>query len=350
MNLFKKAEKKKAKLRLGISGPSGSGKTYSALRLASGFGGKIAVIDTEKGSASLYADKFNFDVVELSPPYTTERYIDLIKLAADEGYEIIIVDSISHAWAGEGGLLNQKEQLDARGGNSFSNWAKMTPKQEKLISSLISCPAHLVVTLRSKQEYIQVSENGKSKIQKVGLAPIQRDGFEYELTTVFDIAINHEAQASKDRTGLFVDKTFSITEEVGKQFRVWLDSGKELSNDNSSNMGADNGNKPPSEGHSKVHHGAGGEKQEPGAGAEKKPRDESVSKTDAFGTEPRNETIISDEQAKHLTARIKNAKMFNDAFFTRMDVVYGTRVISKLKIWQYEELLNHLSKSIGEFA
>lgn len=227
MSKFQKAQKKKAKLRLGITGPSGSGKTYSALRLAYGFGGKIAVIDTEKGSASLYADRFDFDVLELQPPYAPERYIEAMNDAIKEGYEIIIMDSISHAWAGQGGLLNRKEQLDARGGNSFANWAKMTPVQERFIADLINCPAHIIVTMRSKQEHVQIQENGKTKIQKVGLAPIQRDGFEYELTTVFDVAINHEAETSKDRTGLFVDKIFQVTEKTGELLREWLDSGAE---------------------------------------------------------------------------------------------------------------------------
>lgn len=231
MSLFKKAEKKQAKLRLGVTGPSGSGKTYSALRIAKGFGGKIAVVDTEKGSASLYADRFEFDVLELTPPYSPDRYIEAMNAAVNEGYQIIIMDSISHAWAGEGGILNIKEKLDARGGNSFANWAKMTPMQEKFIAALINCPAHLIVTMRSKQEHVQVSENGKTKIQKVGLAPIQRDGFEYELTTVFDIAINHEAETSKDRTGLFVDKIFQVTEETGKTLKAWLESGSKVVED-----------------------------------------------------------------------------------------------------------------------
>lgn len=228
MSKFKKAEKKKAKLRLGISGPSGSGKTFSALRLATGFNGKIAVIDTERGSASLYADKFEFDVQELTPPYSPERYIEAMNDAVKEGYDIIIMDSISHAWAGEGGVLNIKEKMDARGGNSFANWAKMTPIQERFIAALINCPAHIIVTMRSKQDHVQISEGGKTKIQKVGMAPIQREGFEYELTTVFDLAINHEAECSKDRTELFVDKIFKITEDTGKQIKEWLESGSEL--------------------------------------------------------------------------------------------------------------------------
>jgi len=224
---FKKAEKKKAKLRLGISGPSGSGKTYSALRLASGLSSKIAVIDSEKGSASLYADNFNFDVLELAPPYSPERYIEAMNDAVKEGYEVIIMDSISHAWAGEGGLLNKKEQLDARGGNSFSNWAKMTPIQERFVASLVNCPAHLIVTMRSKQEYIlEQNEKGKQAPRKVGLAPVQREGFEYELTTMFDVGMNHTCETSKDRTNLFVDKIFQITEETGQILKDWLESGK----------------------------------------------------------------------------------------------------------------------------
>lgn len=239
MSKFVKAEKKKAKLRLGISGPSGSGKTYSALRLAKGLGGKIAVIDTEKGSASLYATSFDFDVLELTPPYTTEKYIEAIGEASQAGYEVVIVDSISHAWAGEGGILQQKEQVDSRGGNSFTNWAKFTPKQERFIASIVGAPLHVICTMRSKQDYIMESNSqGKQAPKKIGLAPVQREGFEYELTTMFDVAINHDAQTSKDRTGLFVDKIFQITEKTGIELKEWLNSGienKEVKNVDISN-------------------------------------------------------------------------------------------------------------------
>jgi hypothetical protein len=228
MSKFKKAERKKSKLRLGISGPSGSGKTYSALLIAKGTGLKTAVIDSEKGSASLYADLFDFDVLEIEAPYTVEKYIDAWETAVNEGYELIITDSVSHAWAGSGGILQQKEQIDARGGNSFTNWSKFTPKQEKFLAAIISCNSHMIVTMRSKQDYAMTDSGGKKSIQKVGLAPIQREGFEYELTTVFDVAMNHEAETSKDRTGLFVDKTFKIDAKIGKQLIEWLDSGKEL--------------------------------------------------------------------------------------------------------------------------
>lgn len=226
---FKKAERKQTKLKIGISGPSGSGKTFSALRLATGIAkklnGKIAVIDSERGSASLYSDKFDFDVNDLNPPYTTEKYIDAMKEAVAGGYSVLVIDSVSHAWAGEGGLLNQKEQLDSRGGNSFANWSKMTPKQERFISAIIHAPIHVIVTMRSKQEYAQITDGGKLKVQKLGLAPVQRDGFEYEMTIVFDVAMNHEAETSKDRTGLFVDKIFQITEQTGDVLIEWLNGG-----------------------------------------------------------------------------------------------------------------------------
>jgi hypothetical protein len=222
--MFQKAERKRAKLKIGLTGPSGSGKTYSGLLLAKGIASKIAVIDTENGSASLYADRFNFDVIDLTPPFTTEKYIDAIKLAEKEKYEIVLIDSISHAWAGEGGLLEQKEQLDSRGrGNSYTNWADITKKHEKFKAALLHADIHLIATMRSKQDYVvSPDDKGKMTPKKVGLAPIQRDGMEYEFTTVFDIAMNHEAEASKDRTGLFTDKIFKITEETGQQFKQWL--------------------------------------------------------------------------------------------------------------------------------
>lgn len=226
---FKKAERKKAKLKLAISGPSGSGKTMSALRLAKGIGGKVALIDTENESASLYSDRFEFDTASLTPPYTTDKYLAALNGAVEAGYDIIVIDSISHQWAGEGGILNRKEQMDARGGNSFTNWGKMSPEQEKFKSAMLHCPAHLIVTMRSKQDYV-MSEDGKGKSvpKKVGLAPVQREGMEYEFTTVFDVAMNHETAVSKDRTDIFKDTFFQITEDTGKTLAKWLDTGKEV--------------------------------------------------------------------------------------------------------------------------
>ena len=228
--MFKKAEKKQVKLKIALTAPSGGGKTFGALRLASGLGKKIAVIDTEKGSASLYSDKFDFDVLELSPPFTTEKYHQAIKAAEKAGYDVLVVDSISHAWAGDGGLLAQKEQIDARGkGNSYTNWATITKKHEKFISNLLHSNIHLIATMRTKQEYI-LKENGKGKSipMKVGMAPVQREGMEYEFTCVFDIGMTHEAQSSKDRTDLFPeDRIFKITEEIGVELKEWMLDGKE---------------------------------------------------------------------------------------------------------------------------
>jgi len=210
---------------MAITGPSGSGKTLSALKLAAGLGKKIAVIDTENGSASLYSDHAGFDVLELAPPFTTERYIEAIEAAEKSGYDVLVIDSITHAWAGEGGLLEQKEQLDARGkGNSYTNWGLITKKHEAFKSAMLHSPLHIIATMRSKQDYMLVDKNGKQVPQKVGMAPIQRDGMEYEFTLVFDVAMNHEAEASKDRTGLFAGSIHKISEETGRRIAQWLSS------------------------------------------------------------------------------------------------------------------------------
>lgn len=234
--MFQKAQRTKIKLRLAVTGPSGSGKTYSALRLASGIGKKIAVFDTENCSASLYSEKFNFDVMEINPPFATEKYIDAIRFAEKEKYDVLILDSISHAWAMQGGLLEQKEKLDARGGNSYTNWGSITKKDNEFRAAWLNSNLHIICTMRSKTDYVmELNEKGKMAPKKVGLAPIQRDGIEYEFTTVFDIALNHEAQVSKDRTGLFTDQIFKVTEETGEKINTWLSSGyereKSLSNE-----------------------------------------------------------------------------------------------------------------------
>lgn len=232
---FKKAERKQVKLKLGISGPSGSGKTFSALRLAKGLlenkeEARIALIDTENRSASLYADMKgmpSFDTLELEPPYTVDKYIAAIEAAIKEGYDLLIVDSVSHVWSGEGGLLQEKENLDQRGGNSFANWAKMTPKWNTFVSAILHSDIHMICTMRSKQDYV-LSENdkGKQAPKKVGMAPQVREGFEYELTAVFDMDMAHQAQASKDRTSLFDGRIWKPDEKTGAEIYAWLSTGK----------------------------------------------------------------------------------------------------------------------------
>lgn len=228
---FKKAEKKQAKLRLAFTGPSGSGKTYSALIMASGIGKKIALIDTENHSASLYVGEKGipeFDTVEVDAPYTVAKYVEAIDAAANAGYDVIIIDSISHAWAGEGGLLAQKEALDGTGrGSSYTNWASITKDHEKFKSWLLKVDSHIIATMRSKQDYVlETNDKGKQVPRKVGLAPIQRDGIEYEFTMVLDMAMNHYASVSKTRAASFDGRLFIPGKKDGQELSKWLLDGK----------------------------------------------------------------------------------------------------------------------------
>lgn len=224
MSFFKPAQRKSIKIKVAVTGPSGSGKTYSSLLIAKGLGDRIALIDTEDGSASLYSDEFKFESGEISPPFTVDKYISAIKMAQDAKFDVLVIDSLSHSWAGEGGLLAQKESLDALGkGNSYTNWANITKLQEKLKSAILYADIHIIATMRSKQDYSQeIDEKGKKIIRKVGLAPIQRDGIEYEFTTVFDLGMSHECQVSKDRTGLFDGKIFKPDVSTGREIKEWL--------------------------------------------------------------------------------------------------------------------------------
>jgi len=237
MATFQKAERKQAWLKLAFTGPSGSGKTFSALLLSAGIGKRIAVIDTENRSASLYAGMkegplagIEFDVLEIEAPYTIDKYTDAIELAERLKYDVLIIDSISHAWAGEGGLLDKKSALDNRpGANTYTSWGRITPEHEKFKARLLGSNIHLVCTMRSKQDYVlEINEKGKQEPRKVGLAPIQRDGMEYEFTTVFDLAMDHNAAISKDRTGLFDGKLFKITRKTGPALMAWLKEGKPM--------------------------------------------------------------------------------------------------------------------------
>jgi hypothetical protein len=228
---FKKAERKQAKLRLALTGPSGSGKTWSALLIASGIGKKIALIDTENHSASLYAGEKEippFDALEIDPPYTISKYNEAIRAAIDAKYEVLIIDSITHAWAGEGGILDKKAALDARGGNTYTNWSGMTKEHEQFKSALLNCGIHLIVSMRSKQDYIlEETKSGKMAPRKVGLAPIQREGMEYEFTMVLDMAMDHNASISKTRVHSFDGRVFKPSKKTGEELLTWLHEGKE---------------------------------------------------------------------------------------------------------------------------
>ena len=240
MSPFRKAERKKARLRLGLSGPAGSGKTFSALQIAFGLGGKIALIDTEHGSGELYAHLGDYDVATLTPPFTAEKYIDLIHTAEAAGYNVIIIDSLSHAWAGEGGLLDQQGKIaDSGKGNSFTAWRTITPMHNALVEAMLQSPAHLIATTRAKTEYVlEKNRDGKDVPRKVGLAPVQREGMEYEFTIFFDLSANHLASSSKDRTSLYDGRApFVPNPEIGRELLDWLESGVDPLEDQRSTLG-----------------------------------------------------------------------------------------------------------------
>lgn len=220
---IRKAERKKAKLRLGISGSSGSGKTWSALEIATGMGGKIGLIDTEAGRAELYGSDFNYDVIRIDAPYSPDRYIAAIKTFESNGYDILIIDSLSHAWVGEGGVLSI---VDKAGGQFQNGWRHGTPKHNALVEAIVTSKIHIITTLRTKTEYVvEVNEKGKQAPRKIGLAPVQRDGLEYEFTVFMDINQEHVAHITKDNTRLFDQQFVKPSREMGQKLIEWLNLG-----------------------------------------------------------------------------------------------------------------------------
>lgn len=225
---IRKATRRKAKLRLALLGPTGSGKTMSALKLAFGIGGKVGIIDTENGSADLYAHLGDYDVITLEKPYTVTKYREAISAFEQAEYDTIIIDSLTHAWAGDGGLLAKQGQVEKRVGNSFAAWREITPDHNALVEAMLSSPCHIIGTMRVKTEYVlEENDRGKKVPRKVGMQPVQRDGMEYEFTVVMDVDADHKGSASKDRTSLFDGWYDVITEDTGRKLREWLESGAE---------------------------------------------------------------------------------------------------------------------------
>jgi len=223
---IRKAQRMKAKLRLGIAAPSGAGKTYSALLMAFGLGGKIGLIDTEHGSGHLYAHLGDYAVISIDAPYTVAKYIQAVKAFEEAGYTTIIIDSLSHAWAGDGGLLDKQGKLADRGTNSFAAWRTITPEHNNLVDAMLRSPCHIIATMRAKQDYVlEVNDKGKQTPKKVGMAPVQREGMEYEFTVMLDVDMHHVASASKDRTSLFDGRYFKISQDTGKELLAWLETG-----------------------------------------------------------------------------------------------------------------------------
>lgn len=227
---IRKATKKKAKLRLALTGVSGSGKTLGAIRIAAGMGGKFVLIDTEGKSADVYADEAEFDVLPLSKPYTPDRYIKAIQMCEAAGYDIIIIDSLSHAWAGEGGVLDMQDIATqaSKSKNSYMAWKEVTPWQNKLVNAIVQSEKHIIATMRSKTQHEVINDGGKMRPVKIGLAPIQREGMDYEFTIVLDMdKDSHLYSSSKDRTRLFEGKHEKLSVETGKLLLEWLNSGEE---------------------------------------------------------------------------------------------------------------------------
>jgi hypothetical protein len=223
---FTKATKAAAKLRAAIFGPSGAGKTFTSLRVASGLagGGTVAVIDTERGSASKYADRFSFDVLELQDQ-TIDGYVAAIGEAAKAGYTVLVIDSLSHGWQT---LLEEVEKLAKAKyrGNTWSAWSEGTPLQRRLVQAILTYPGHVIATMRSKTEWTTVDNNGRKTPQRVGLAPEQGKGVEYEFDLLVEISTEHVANVIKDRTGKFQDKLLDKPgEDFGRDLAAWLSDG-----------------------------------------------------------------------------------------------------------------------------
>lgn len=228
MMQFTKATKKQAKLRLALIGPSGSGKTYTALKIAAHLGGKIAVIDTERGSASKYADLFPFDVLILDT-FSPLTYVEAIKAADAAGYDVLVIDSLSHAWMGKEGALEQVDRAAKRSqsNNTYTAWRDVTPMHNALIDAMLQSRCHIIGTMRTKTEYvIEQNERGKSVPKKVGLAPVQRDGLEYEFDVVADMDAENNLIVSKTRCPALAGAVIAKPgKEIAETLAAWLTDG-----------------------------------------------------------------------------------------------------------------------------
>lgn len=227
------AVRKGQKARVAFAGPSGSGKTWTSLEAATVLaeGGPILVVDTERGSASLYADHFEFEVIEWEPPYDPR---ELAKVIAehDDRYAVIVVDSLTHFWQGEGGTLDIVDGAAARArGNTYAGWKEGTPAQDDMIAAVLQAQCHVVCTMRSKTEYIlEVDAKGKQVPRKVGMAPIQRAGLEYEFTVTADLDHEHTLLVDKTRCHDLAQRMFKFghTAEFASILRDWLGSAEPM--------------------------------------------------------------------------------------------------------------------------
>lgn len=227
--MFQKASKTLSRLRLALVGPSGSGKTYSALAIATGLGSRIAVIDTERGSASKYAGVFSFDTVQLET-FHPQKYIDAILAAEKAEFDVLIIDSLSHAWIGKEGALDLVDAAAkrSRSGNTFNAWRDVTPLHNSMIDAILRSKCHVIITLRTKTEYVVELDQatGRSVPRKVGLAPVQRAGLEYETDIVAELDLDHNLSVSKSRCP---ELSGTVTQrpgaDFGRKLAAWLSDG-----------------------------------------------------------------------------------------------------------------------------
>ena len=233
-NPFQKATKQQIKARIGLAGPTGSGKTWTALEmatvLAEASDGRIAVVDTERRSASLYADRFDFDAMAMDPPYEPQRCADALRAAEANGYTVAVIDSLTHFWQGEGGTLDIVDAVAQKsyGGNKYAGWAVGTPALRYLVDTILGVDLHVIVTMRSKMDYVEEVVNGRKTYVRVGMAPIMRDGIEYEFTVLGDVDLEHRIVINKTRCAELDGKVIQPgrARDAAVTFLDWLENGE----------------------------------------------------------------------------------------------------------------------------
>lgn len=233
--VVKKAKRQLVFAKIALIAPSGGGKTYGALRLATGMAeeikkelnkdARILMANTEYKRGYYYANEFDYDIVDVEPPYNPEKFVELIEFAVAEGYDILIIDSASHEWEGKGGCL----ELHQQAGGTYQAWGKVTPRHNKFINAIADSPIHIIATMRGKDQYeMNKDEKGRASVQKLGVGAKQRDGFEYDFTCTFLIdQKTSTAEVQKDNTHIFdTDGPVILSEAHGKKIIQWANSGE----------------------------------------------------------------------------------------------------------------------------